>query len=797
MSQHLSWTDLLEKHPAFKSIHTATDDLEPLPKQVCSFDTKLYVAVGNEVRLVDCEHVKHNKGGSEATSFTKLTHPELNFTIFQLVISPNGKFLAVVGKSKVVVLGLRSEGDAKPSSSSSSSSFNQSFNNTPGIFGSTGSLGFKGSQGHSTNSSEKPIYYAGIIKLTSPVICARFHPLGRSGRSLVLLNETHLTLYEVENGYLNPDYAIPLSFSDKPSNAFDVDAEGHVPVSFTFNHSTHGWSAFVVYILTISGDVFALCPVMPRHALISRTILQQLSSEVSEYHQTCIDSENAQQLLRWITKLIGDAALSSELNSRSGFSLEDSNEFSNFSNVLALQRPDDFTLLPALQGPFLIQPLRGDDILDNCCDIVSLGTPVIDVIVISTASGQIDLFLCPSKLSGKWSLPSQRNEPSKPLVLSPIHTLRPFTTKTDYTTIHYDHFSPLTFTVYHANGAHSIDVETWVRDLRLLYENKLHFKNARDKKELLDILSSIPESTEVIERVNTNPLNTSADPVVGCTQIKYPSLGSAFLYLTKHRQVTVIDESEHLDMPAIDRDFKNEDLSESFHISINREPDSQNLMYQSLLLQSPFENPYIQTSPERLIVPPELGGKLGVSPYSLRFLGTAVNRMRDHLDLIHQGIIALHYRLGLQKEEFLRQRDHIIKLNKRFNLVSQKEWDTKRFANLEKRILQCEGRADVVLQRCMNVHSPNLSDQEKAFARELERYRERILGERGIEKKLQSIKPLLQHGNMQSKATFSKPSVRPSSIEPVALDQLKQLLTQQNKSIQIMKAKIVSLQTKI
>ncbi|WBW70574.1 nucleoporin, WD repeat Nup82 [Schizosaccharomyces osmophilus] len=796
MLQHLSWTDFLEKHPAFKSIHVATDDWEPLPKQVCAFDTKLYVAVGNEVRLVDCEQVKQNKGGSEATSFTKLTHPELNFTIFQLVISPNGKYLAVVGKSKIVVLGLRSKAEPK-SSSPSSFSFNQSSNNGSGIFGGAGSLSFRGFQGQSANSSETPIYYAGIINLNFPVICARFHPLGRSGRSLVILNETQLTLYEVENGYLNPDYTIPLSFNEKPSNAFDVDAEEHIPVSFTFNHSSRGWGAFLVYILTVSGDVYALCPVMPANAIISRTMLQQLSSEIAEHHRSYVDSENAQQLLRWLTKLVGDAALSSELNSRSGFSLEDSNEFSNFSNVFALQRPDDFTLLPALQGPFLIQPLVGDDFSDDCCDIASLGTPVIDVIVVASSSGQIDLFLSPSKISGKWSLPSHCNEPSKALVLSPIHTLRPFTTKTDYTALHYDNFSPFNFTVYHANGAHAVNVERWVRDLRLLYENKSDFKNAKEKKELLDILSSIPDSTEVVERVNTNPLNTSPDPVTGCTQIKHPSLGSAFLCLTKHRQITVIDESEYLDMPIIDKDLKNEDLAESFQISLNGDKNSRNLMYQSLLVQSPFENPYIQTSPERLIVPPELGGKLAVSSYSLRFLGTAVSRMREHLELIHQGILALHYRLGLQKEEFLRQRDHISKLEKRSTHALQKDWLLEQFAELENHAVQCEGRTDVVLQRYMNIHSPDLSDQEKTFVKEIERYRERILGERGIERKLHSIKPLLHNGSMQSKMMLSKSSVRSSSIEPIALDQLKQLLAQQNKLIQIMKAKVVSLQKKI
>ncbi|KAL2312201.1 Nucleoporin nup82 [Schizosaccharomyces pombe] len=792
MSQEVSWTDILEKHPALRWIKPIPEDWEILPKHLCAFESFLYVAVGQEVRSLDCRLLKHKNEASHKNFYKKLFNPELDFMIEQICLSKNGRFLAVVGKSKIVILGLRSKLSEQNPLAESVSNFGESVNN------------FSNSehQENGTNSlklSEVTICSVAVINPSSQIVSVRFHPLGKSGRSLVVLTETSLLLYEAGNGVLMPDYEIPLKLTHQASNSFDADVDLHIPTAFCFSNVSQGWGVFTIYILTRGGDVFSVCPVMPANAMIPQDVLKQIRLILTKKEDDA-DAENHRRNVHWITKLLGEAALANDLSTSFVIS-EGSSELFDSSDYVSVRRPDDFSFIPSMQGPFLLQPAVADDeLIEDYCDIYSFGMNPIDVLAIGGSEGRLDLLLLVSEVSGRWSKLNDHGLASMKLIVSQVHSLY-LSNNNPYMVLQPDIQSPYSLIAYHANGLHVVDIESWARDLNLNFENGefLNNEEENDEDELSNVLVSIPSRTSVLERLDTNPLNESTDAVVGCAQLYYPSLGKILISLTRNWQTTVFDDSDLATMGVNKESLSNEmDYSKSLGTSSLEQVDdldeklTYTPLYVSLLEKTPFTDPSIPSLVERTIVPAELQNEITVSSASLRFLGKVVARYRETLNLLDHGCSELHHRLKLQREEYERQQNHIYKLSDRISNFREKAWSTEHLEHLTSDMSMCEKRIDQVLQRVMDLRVPDLSDKEKQFIKEIGNYKEKVTGERGIEKRVETLKTLLQRTKPRDAQTTLVASS--SDMRLAAIEQLQKLLAQQSLSIKELKTKTVSFQ---
>ncbi|CAJ0825468.1 15233_t:CDS:10 [Entrophospora sp. SA101] len=71
-------------------------------------------------------------------------------------------------------------------------------------------------------------------------------------------------------------------FSENPEKTFSFGAEIPKAVSFCFGQGDKGWSNFTVYVLFDNGDVYAMCPIVPKNC---RIFIEQLSCIIFKKYQ--------------------------------------------------------------------------------------------------------------------------------------------------------------------------------------------------------------------------------------------------------------------------------------------------------------------------------------------------------------------------------------------------------------------------------------------------------------------------------------------------------------------------------
>lgn len=157
--------------------------------------------------------------------------------------------------------------------------------------------------------------------------------------------------------------------------------------------------------------------------------------------------------------------------------------------------------------------------------------------------------------------------------------------------------------------------------------------------------------------------------------------------------------------------------------------------YVSLLGSESYVPPPIFSRPSsnpRLSLPPssDLKSEFMLTPDTLRFLGTAVERFESQIHEVQLARRAAEARAELQEQEFARQR---AKCQEMFDMMSRSK-GLRRVATKEKVIkLQhtqkmLMTRLDRVLQSLMEKASPELSDHETKWFEELRRMKEEVVG---------------------------------------------------------------------
>lgn len=112
----------------------------------------------------------------------------------------------------------------------------------------------------------------GIEQASIPIVKACFHPL--NSRHVVVLSEKELLrivdirTMETKQHRLSPD----LRFS---SFAFGPDID---------------WMKFALFLLTVKGDVYALCPIIPDGTLVSRQTINDLWAWADDHSCSSVDS---------------------------------------------------------------------------------------------------------------------------------------------------------------------------------------------------------------------------------------------------------------------------------------------------------------------------------------------------------------------------------------------------------------------------------------------------------------------------------------------------------------------------
>lgn len=462
----------------FASKHTDSNGVaakrpEPGPRRtIATRGSEIFVAVGNEIRWADLVNLKE-----ETQPVYRTLRVSIPLPITRLTISPDEDYLAVSTSHTVHVVHLPEPSLLEP--------------------GEEGPLKPKTFQlGPTVHVLEE-----------SPVATVLWHPLGYHGRCLVTITKAGVVrLWEINRAdrstFSEPALSIDLpKLANATSDQDDLSAskfgasKGFSPDSvelevasacfgdFPEQEGVHGWAPMTLWIATVPGDVYALCPLLPsKWQLVespgSYTFLETLTSSINiNYTETSEDEtvrkdelKTAEKQVSWLSDILYEEPFVEERQKG--------------DTVKVFARPTSAPAVPLLQGPFTVTPEVDDFELSDMIvfslkslseaedeETAAEGLPTA-VVCLLTDTSKVHICLDLDGIVGRW-LPSPEDEID--VVESLDHELLVVETvalvKDDVSSFNQsitpDVHTDFSFFVSHASGVFYISMEPWVRKLEV------------------------------------------------------------------------------------------------------------------------------------------------------------------------------------------------------------------------------------------------------------------------------------------------------------------------------------------
>lgn len=315
-----------------------------LRKTIAARNSEIFAAAGNEIRWADLAGLKEDENPTYRTLKISIPLP-----IERLDISQNGEYLAVSTSHTVHVVILPD------------SSLLSTVDDTP-IKPKTFQVG--------------PTAH---VLEESPIASVLWHPLGYQGRCLVTITQAGVVrLWEINRADRSSFCEASLSIDlEKLANAkndqenlsashygatkgFSPDSADLEVASACFGDSpdqegVHGWAPMTLWLATVSGDVYALCPLLPaRWQLVNSagadTFKQTLVSTININYANVTEKSAApreeialaDKQIKWLSDIVYQEPLTEQL--------------SNEDVITVISRPNSVPAVPLLQGPFSVTP---------------------------------------------------------------------------------------------------------------------------------------------------------------------------------------------------------------------------------------------------------------------------------------------------------------------------------------------------------------------------------------------------------------------------------------------------------
>ncbi|KAF2821866.1 hypothetical protein CC86DRAFT_358928 [Ophiobolus disseminans] len=442
-------------------------------KTIATRGSEVFVAVGHEIRWADLVNLKD--GIRPAYRTLRISVP---LPITRLTMSPGEDYLAVSTSHTVHVVhlpdsSLLEDGDDSPLK--------------PKTFQ-------VGPTAHVTEES--------------PVATTLWHPLGYHGRCLVTITKAGVVrLWEVNrvdrSTFSEPTLSIDLAkLANATNDQEDLSAskfgasKGFSPDSvdlevasacfgdFPEQEGVHGWAPMTLWIATVPGDVYALCPLLPsKWQLIESvggfTFLQTLTSSINVNYNDLSEDDNtlsgelkaSEKQVKWLSDILYEEPFLEELPSG--------------DSIKVFARPSSTPSVPLLQGPFSISPEVDDfelsdmvvyslkTLSDGSEEEAAEGLPTA-VVCLLTDTCKVHVCLDLQGIVGRW-LPAPEDEDDAvddeehDLIIAETITLVEGEQSSYSQSITPDVHTDFSFFVSHASGVFYISLEPWVRKL----ENEL------------------------------------------------------------------------------------------------------------------------------------------------------------------------------------------------------------------------------------------------------------------------------------------------------------------------------------
>lgn len=616
----------------------------------------------------------------------------------------------------------------------------------------------------------------------SAIMSTVWHPLGVKGSSLVTVTEDAVVrLWEISPNdrwsFDAPTLAIDLKkLADGTTLDQDFSASttttnaGYSPDMFdmevaaaSFAERGSGlWSSMTLYIAMRSGDVYALCPLLPQLWAPPPTLIPSLSVSIvaklaaieDDPHVSAQDKLLAQQQLEWM----------SDLDNQEPRMVQES---IGDQPLEVYQRPTHPGLIPRLQGPFELEMSPDEDEQDDLdielSDIHVIGRKMdtddlmadedellmldeneqqglsLTVICLLSTSGQVRICLdmegvearwLPPRVKSRFSVITFDNYAPAALTFETLDVLSPSEVTADCWPVFSDDvISRYSFFVTHNSGITQVSLSPWVFRL----ESELGGESPAGSDMRVGLIA---QATSEVERVYIEP--PPGNSLAACVAIRDPDLGYFLLSATPTDPVALL-----FDTP--------EDEIVPFKPSSSPTPFLEPTPEQKAALEMFTPRPAFQPSPvfdqpselpklrQMLLTSRHVAlmeQQVRLSPATLKVFSSAHQILSMETGRLNEAVSELFRRCDSLRSEL---KEQIVKANElkgRIERISGSDGEAPSDeARLTQALAQRRQKQDELMQRLDNLKKRahqtaprELSDKERAWVDEVKRYKASLAG---------------------------------------------------------------------
>ena len=616
----------------------------------------------------------------------------------------------------------------------------------------------------------------------SPVVSALWHPLGvhsnLGGCILTVTADAAVRVWELDRNnswsFDQPTLAIDLKklvdgiSSDEDfspsgfgkSKGFSADSFDMEVASACFGGSGHAgenaWAPMTLWVAMRPGDIYALCPLLPSRWQAPSTTIPSLSAAVIPKLAVVEEASSSgdeliacRQQYEWLREI-------------------DSQEPVPATNTDILNRPSNPSAIPRLQGPFLFDAgqmdnsdfadlhvipakldmddlMIGEDYEGLLEEIEEEGCSV-TVICISTTSGRLYISLEIGGVEGQW-LPKAKKHTfklfdSKPcdLLLLESHKLvqEPLLESKLWPVFTKDVHSRYSFFVTTTNNVAFISLSTWIRSL----EAELQSEDTAGSAFRLDILCDGPiSSRELAIQLDISEVSSSEGSHLSASLV-FSDFDLGYLLLTYRRwrpYASILEVPKDALMSLSDMSLLEFDSSYRHPVIPSSRPPYQvpAILYSGNPIAN-FVEKHVSHAQRYA-----LKEQVRLSPLNLDLFAAAHRVLSAHTNILERAASDLFRRCERMRIEVLDQTKQIVDIKERIQGVSgevcqdgPKKYGSRSDEALDKRFEAAKQRQEQLLRRYDSIKSSvsklggrPLSEKEMTWISEVQALSDSITNE--------------------------------------------------------------------
>lgn len=372
----------------------------------------------------------------------------------------------------------------------------------------------------------------------SPVVSVLWHPLGEQGRCLVTITADGVVrLWEIhhnnQSSFNEPSTSADLKkLANATSAAHDFSASKYgsgkaftpdsvelQPAAACFGgraeEGEYPWRSMTLWIAMKEGEVYALCPLLPKRWQTYPGLRETLSLTVSANDIEADESD---------AKVAAQTLFLEDLQAQQPFLVPGASEF---DTAHVYSRPESLSAAPKLQGPFEMEPEidEGNDVTDLL--VFAVGSSEVEedeaqspasVISLLTNSGTLHTYLDLEGVEAQWLPPRSATTPFSTPRKPASTQVDEYRTLLSFETINFspprsntvpsftrDVCAPDAFFVTTAAGVHYVSMASWLHTIDREIGDPAEGANVRLDAPLQEAQSLIEHPINLAKLSNSSP----------------------------------------------------------------------------------------------------------------------------------------------------------------------------------------------------------------------------------------------------------------------------------------------------